>query len=446
MKQLNVLCLILVMFLLNSCLTTEDKPVVVDIDGSQLINSTTGIPLYMEAPDGWASFTADADNPYPETPGGSAATTSFTVTNRAQFESALKNGGLELSNEPKVIYVYGLIDLCADEKGKPVDPYHFIKLAGYGKEYKNYEDYVTKFAASCVGKVETAGLADHQQAIAAEQYKTVKMFIPSNTTIIGLDANSGFKNGGLAVDSAKNVIIRNLTIMDSYDYFPVWEGTDKRTGLFNSEYDNMVIENSSYVWIDHCFFSDGDRPDAFGRKVEIAKGWERKWVTHDGLLDIKNGSNYVTISWNVIKDHDKCMLWGTSDANGAIDAGKLKITLHHNWIQGSEQRNPRVRFGSVHIYNNVYKEIDSYSIGVGDHSRIYSENNIFADVSTSISTQDDDENPGYIYDTGSLNVNPDKLDTLELVGWNPAEMYSYTTDSVDALEAIVAKSAGPDKY
>ncbi|GAB3892478.1 hypothetical protein GCM10029964_067340 [Kibdelosporangium lantanae] len=46
------------------------------------------------------------------------------------------------------------------------------------------------------------------------------------------------------------------------------------------------------------------------------------------------------------------------------------------------QRAPRVRYGQVHVYDNLYVVPDSaqysYSLGVGVESRIYAENNFFA--------------------------------------------------------------------
>ena len=90
---------------------------------------------------------------------------------------------------------------------------------------------------------------------------------------------------------------------------------------------------SHHVWIDHN---------------DLAQGF-------DGLIDIKRGSSYVTVSWNHTHHHTKNMLLGHDDGNGAQDVGRLKVTYHHNWFDNTPQRNPRVRFGEpVHVYNNYY--------------------------------------------------------------------------------------------
>ncbi len=78
---------------------------------------------------------------------------------------------------------------------------------------------------------------------------------------------------------------------------------------------------------------------------------------HDGQLDITNGSDYVTASWNRFTDHDKTMLIGSTN-NPSQDLGKLRVTVHHNHFENTLQRLPRVRFGQVHVYNNYYEVYD----------------------------------------------------------------------------------------
>jgi pectate lyase len=101
---------------------------------------------------------------------------------------------------------------------------------------------------------------------------------------------------------------------------------------------------------------------------------------HDGLLDITNASDLVTVSWNRFENHDKLMLIGSSD-NAPLDVGRLRVTLHHNLFEAIGQRAARVRFGQVHVYNNLYRIGNlanyQYSWGVGIQSQIYAENNFF---------------------------------------------------------------------
>jgi pectate lyase len=70
-----------------------------------------------------------------------------------------------------------------------------------------------------------------------------------------------------------------------------------------------------------------------------------------------------------------------------VDVGKLRVTVHHNRFGNVLQRAPRVRFGRVDVYNNLFVATGAgyqYSLGVGVESAIHAENNYFrlgADVS-----------------------------------------------------------------
>ena len=204
----------------------------------------------------------------------------------------------------------------------------------------------------------------------------------SNTTIVGVGKDATLKGIWLDIRGTANVansrtsiIVRNLSFVDTYDCFPQWAPTDGAQGSWNALYDSISLRDSNNVWVDHNRFedvatADDTLPLRFGVLFQV----------HDGLLDITNASDLVTVSWNVFRDHDKVMLIGSSD-NAPADVGKLRVTLHHNLFDDLGQRGPRVRFGQVHIYNNYYKICSTpgyaYSLGVGIQSQIYAEENFF---------------------------------------------------------------------
>ena len=174
---------------------------------------------------------------------------------------------------------------------------------------------------------------------------------------------------GTTTARRRNIIIRHITFEDTYDCFPAWtptrnaDGSWAGTGEWDSEYDAISLRETEQVWIDHNEFRDrvtGDStlPTFFGAKYQI----------HDGLVDITNASDRVTVSWNRFVNHDKVMLIGSSD-NAPGDVGRLRVTLHHNQFENVGQRAPRVRYGQVHVYNNYYVIPDGayhgYSWGVG---------------------------------------------------------------------------------
>ena len=62
------------------------------------------------------------------------------------------------------------------------------------------------------------------------------------------------------------------------------------------------------------------------------------------------------------------------------DEGKLQVTVHHNYFKNCKSRLPLVRYGTVHVYNNLYDCIDrnksGFCVGAGYKSNIYAEKNV----------------------------------------------------------------------
>lgn len=315
----------------------------------------------LDSGDGWGSAGSG-------TTGGSAADRAHvhTVTNRNELAAAVAG------NEPKIVRVAGRIDANTDDHNRPLSCTDYARngytLAAY---LAAYDPAVWGWDTEPAGPIEDARAAS-QKAQAAR----IQIPVGSNTTIIGLPG-AEITGANLRINNASNVIVRGLTITDAHDCFPSWDPTDGATGNWNSEYDTVSLTGATNVWVDHNDFSDGDNPDSaqpvyFGRPYQV----------HDGLLDITNASDLVTVSWNRMHDHDKSMLIGSSDSRTS-DAGKLRVTLHHNKFRNLGQRVPRVRYGQVDVYNNHYV-VDSsatdqyvYSLGVGINSHIVAEHNVF---------------------------------------------------------------------
>ncbi|MFD2215553.1 pectate lyase family protein [Metabacillus endolithicus] len=173
------------------------------------------------------------------------------------------------------------------------------------------------------------------------------MNVGSNTSIIGIGNDAKIIGGSLILSRVENIIIRNIEFEAPRELFPQWDPTDGTYGEWNSEYDNVSITNGTEnVWIEHNTFTDGEHTD-----VSFGEYFGRTYQQHDGLLDVTNGSNYVTISYNKFEDHDKVMLIGSSDSK-TTDREKLKVTIHHNYFKNLTQRIPRVRYGEVYVDNN----------------------------------------------------------------------------------------------
>ena len=303
------------------------------------------------------------------TTGGANATEQnvFKVTNKKEFVSALKD---RKNTTPKIVLVYGTIDFDTDDNGKP------LTMKDYMVDGYDFQQYLeTHKPQSTAPK----SLKDEQEAkrkaSQKNQSKSITVHVPPNTSIIGMD-NAKLKGVNLVLDS-DNVIIRNIQFESPYDYFPSWDPNDGPEGNWNSQYDSISIKGGTHIWIDHSSFQDG--PET------VEKYFGRKYEHRDGLVDITNEADYITISYSTFADHNKTMLIGSSDSK-ISDEGKLHVTLHHNYFHDVVQRLPRVRFGQVHVYNNYFASditngeyAYAYALGVGKKSQIYAENNV-ADI------------------------------------------------------------------
>ncbi|WP_243735135.1 pectate lyase family protein [Paenibacillus turpanensis] len=359
--------------------------------------------------DGWASYSTG-------TTGGSAAQESqvFTARNRAELIQAL--GGDNATNRnndtPKIIYIEGTIDINTDDNGNPLGP------DDYKDPAFDFDQYLAAYSPEVWGyDREVEGpLEDARDRSSDNQKKHIVINIGSNTTLIGKGDDAKIIGGAFLVKNVNNVIIRNIEFVAPLDYFPQWDPTDGSTGAWNSEYDGMTIENSTHVWVDHNTFGDGDTTDS-----TTGSYFGKEFQQHDGLLDIKNEANYVTVSYNVFQDHDKTSIIGSSDSRKA-DEGHLKVTLHHNYYKNVSQRLPRVRYGEVHVSNNLYEfdessEYDfSYALGVGYKSKIYAENNMFMfDFEADKSRILNDYKGTSIYEENNYVVTPSSRGFVDLI-------------------------------
>jgi pectate lyase len=362
--------------------------------------------------------------------GGSAAVDAqiYTVTNRAELIAALNNGvpsstsPSNPSNEPKIIYVKGTIDANVDDANQP------LACTDYYRNGFTIEQFLATYdpdpavwgRVPPTGPVEAARVASQQA-----QQARVRIRPGSNTTIVGLGGDATIRGAWLDIrgtagvaNSRSNIIVRNITFQDTFDCFPAWAPTDGALGAWNSQYDSISLRETNNVWIDHNTFEDRTTADAtlplrFGVIFQV----------HDGLVDITNASDLVTVSWNRFRNHDKMMLIGSSDT-AAADRGKLRVTLHHNLFDGIGQRAPRVRFGQVHVYNNLYDVRSTpnyvYTWGVGIESALFAEENFFiADRAFPVDTIIERLNGTRASVSGTLVIGPRVRNPVDVIAaWN----------------------------
>ena len=181
-----------------------------------------------------------------------------------------------------------------------------------------------------------------------------RLEIKSNKTIVGLHAGTQLK-AAIHINSASNVILRNVVVRGP--------GSNQ-----DQAWDNLTIEGSSKnIWVDHCEFWDGQ----------------------DGNADVVKGADTVTFSWCIFgyalpgHVHNLSNLIASSDTEPESE-GKLDITYLFNWWNAAAERQPRCRFGYIHVVNNLFTanaSVGASNLGVtnGYSCNVLTENNHFID-------------------------------------------------------------------
>ena len=281
----------------------------------------------------------------------------------------------------------------------------------------------------------------------ADQARRGAVTIPSHTTLLGVAPGAGFVNASLIVSGVEQVIVRHLAIRNPCDITPQWDAHDGPQGNWNSDYDGITVRAARHVWIDHNSFTDA--PDTDDR-APVENGKIKQ--CHDGALDISQGADLVSVTYNHFAEHEKNMLIGASDrATG--DTDRLRITLKGNLFEHVAERAPRVRYGQVHLFNNYYvgerkRSVygHHYSIGVGHQALVRSDANAF-DVTGARGCADVVRDPGSSHgvfaDSGSL-LNGQPLGACPFGGAALAPLpYAHTALPAQLVPDHVRANAGP---
>lgn len=247
--------------------------------------------------------------------------------------------------------------------------------------------------------------------------------VGSNVTLYGYPGvviTQPSKGSGIKISGSKNVIIRNISV--------------KGVGAVDEDDEDCLQINheSKNVWIDHVHVYDG----------------------HDGNMDIVNQSDYITVSWSKFTytskstNHQFSNLFGNSDSKTA-DANALKITAHHNWWgDGVKERMPRVRFGQVHVVNNLYtSSTASYCVRAGMKANIRVENNVFIGVKNPLDYNNKSKEDAKVSMIGNYYEKTSGNTTGQGTAFTPAYKMSITDVSTQAkayaLRDSIQAYAGP---
>jgi pectate lyase len=261
------------------------------------------------------------------------------------------------------------------------------------------------------------------------------MVSSGSVTIIGAPGSSA--NFGIRVRDASNVIIQDMTIA-------MIQGGPKNG-------DAIGIEHGSHnVWLHHNNF--------FNTRIDCP-GTPDDDTSFDGMIDIRDAVDDITISYNLIHDHNKVGLDGSSDN----DKYPRRVTYHHNIYTSVHARLPLQRYGYTHEYNNIYRDVDVSGINVRDHGQALIEANWFEDALNPVTSRDSPWTGDW--DLRNNNIrSPDDFATYHIT-WSKSERtlknaddwvttkpfpdseltYKYTADPVQCVHDHLAEVAGPGK-
>ncbi|GIG08174.1 pectate lyase [Catellatospora coxensis] len=246
----------------------------------------------------------------------------------------------------------------------------------------------------------------------------------SNVTIIGVGGGAVFDQLGIHIRDSSNIIIQNVTVRNV-----------KKSGSPLSNGGDAIGMESTVrrVWVDHVTLE--------------ASGGESEG--YDGLFDMKDDVQYVTLSYSILRNSGRGGLIGSSES----DTGNGFITFHHNYYSNIDSRTPLLRGGIAHIYNNHYSGLVESGINSRAGARAKVDNNYFQNSKDVLGTFYTSE-AGYWQVSGNIFNN---------VTWsspgsenNPAGPnvvsnttvsipYAYTLDAASCVPSVVAATAGANK-
>ncbi|MDQ0846074.1 pectinesterase family protein [Streptomyces sp. V1I6] len=234
--------------------------------------------------------------------------------------------------------------------------------------------------------------------------------VASDKTIVGAGTSGHIVGGGFFLgQGVHNVIIRNLTIRDSYH--GTWNDKEH-------DWDAVQMDGAHHVWIDH---ND---------------------LRHmaDGLIDSRKDTTYVTVSWNKLTDNNKTFGIGWTE-NVTAD-----LTIHHNWFHETEQRNPSTdNVAHAHLYNNYLQDVPGTDIttAYGNYARgrtrMVLENSYFQGLRNPVTK----DSTAAVVQRGNVFSGTSGRNESGGTAFDPRAYYDYTLDRAADVPALLRSGAGP---
>lgn len=239
--------------------------------------------------------------------------------------------------------------------------------------------------------------------------------IKSDKTVDGRGRDIRITGMGILTNESSNLIFENLTF--TAPAITAHDTTSRRA---------LSIHNRTHhVWVDHCTFE------------------EYPLI----LVDVKRGSNAVTLSWNRFENAQSGILFGL-EPDLFVDSAQT-LTLHHNYFSNLELRGVLARRGKIHAYNNFIYDVGDAGMECSDSASCYIEGNVY---NNNVPVRDyrlkiEDGSPdkateGYVYMIDNWFGRSGENISGDALGFRPA--YKVSVDDSSAELAVrVRNEAGP---
>lgn len=238
------------------------------------------------------------------------------------------------------------------------------------------------------------------------------IYVKSNKSIIG-KSGAVIEGVNLFMFTVSNIIVQNITFKNYVNYAAI-----------------QIKEAAHHIWIDHCDFA-----------TDRSHGWDY-WGKD---ITITRESDFVTVSWSKFHDTNLSVLISGGIAGHESDAGKLHVTMHHNFWYNVTEREPSMNWGRVHMFNNYHLNNSGYSIGARAGGIVRTDNEYFSNCVKPLSTKVATDPEGYfsgintnIYDKCGANTMTTAVST-----WVPEYDYKAYLNDAASVPSIVMNGAGP---
>ncbi len=277
------------------------------------------------------------------------------------FAHTTTGGGLLPETDPNYRKVYNAADFRAALSSRTTKVIEIMNDLDLGWNEIPASERTGRFRSNTAAKLHPVLLASGVTLIDIQDFTDLTIFSANGATL---------RHAELNIKRCTNLVLRNLRFDE------LWEWDETSKGDYDSnDWDYITVDMASTrVWIDHC---------------EIGKAY-------DGVVDVKSGSNQVTISWcRFLEDDGGPQSWvrrqiealepsrtshamynflrsngfSTEDIIAVARSQKkghlvgannfdssnanLSLTLHHNLYVGMQDRLPRLRGGNAHSFNLV---------------------------------------------------------------------------------------------